>query len=90
MKGGTYHVKQKYKNNWTTDKRNPISIQEKTQVCAYCRVSTDSNKEQSSYLAQAEYYKNYIEQHKEWELVGIYADESSGTKLKIVRPSIKW
>ena len=61
----------------------------KTRVCAYCRVSTDSNKQQSSYLAQAEYYKNYIEQHKEWELVGIYADESSGTKLKIVMASIK-
>ena len=54
----------------------------KTRVCAYCRVSTDSNKQHSSYLAQAEYYKNYIEQRKEWELVGIYADESSGTKLK--------
>ena len=54
----------------------------KTRVCAYCRVSTDSSKQHSSYLAQAENYKNYIEQHKEWELVGIYADESSGTKLK--------
>ncbi len=51
-------------------------------VCAYCRVSTDSSKQHTSYLAQADYYTKYISEHSEWSLVDIYADESSGTKLK--------
>ena len=51
-------------------------------VCAYVRVSTDSTKQHSSYIAQAEYYKKYIKNHSGWEFIGIFADESSGTKVK--------
>ncbi|MGL4790505.1 MAG: recombinase family protein [Anaerotignaceae bacterium] len=57
-------------------------LQPKQRVCAYCRVSTDSTKQHTSYVAQAEYYKTYIENHHQWEFVGIFADEASGTKLK--------
>ncbi|MEG0361834.1 MAG: recombinase family protein [Longicatena sp.] len=57
-------------------------LRPKQRVCAYCRVSTDSTKQHTSYVAQAEYYKRYIENHADWELVGIFADESSGTKVK--------
>ena len=56
---------------------------QKKKVAAYCRVSTDSEEQQSSYDAQVDYYTNYINQKHEWELVSIYADEGlSGTSTK--------
>lgn len=47
----------------------------KTRVAAYCRVSTDSDEQATSYEAQVEHYTNYINGKPEWELAGIYADE---------------
>lgn len=57
-------------------------LRQKKRVCAYCRVSTDSTKQHTSFVAQTKYYKEYIESRAEWEFVGIFADESSGTKVK--------
>lgn len=55
----------------------------KTRVVAYCRVSTDSEEQASSYEAQIEHYSNYILKNNEWELAGIYADDGiSGTNTK--------
>ena len=52
-------------------------------VAAYCRVSTDQAEQLSSYEAQVNYYTNYINDHAEYELVKIYADEGlSGTSTK--------
>ena len=50
---------------------------------AYCRVSTDSEEQLTSYEAQVSYYKNYIKNKPEWEFIDIYADEGiSGTNTK--------
>ena len=50
-------------------------------VCAYCRVSTDSEEQQTSYRSQKTHYKALIEEHADWEFVDIYADEGiTGTK----------
>ncbi len=57
-------------------------LQPKLKVCAYCRVSTDSTKQHKSYIAQAKYYENFIKENNKWDFAGIYADESSGTKVK--------
>ncbi len=58
-------------------------LRPKKRVCAYCRVSTDSNKQHTSYVAQVEYYKSYIEKREDWEFIGIFADEArSGTQVK--------
>ncbi|MEA4903523.1 MAG: recombinase family protein [Petrimonas sp.] len=55
----------------------------KTRVCAYCRVSTDSTKQHTSYVAQTEYYQQYIQGRADWEYAGIFADEAkSATKVK--------
>ena len=55
----------------------------KKKVCAYCRVSTDSEKQHNSYISQMEYYKEYIGDKKDWEYAGIFADEAkTATKLK--------
>lgn len=58
-------------------------LRPKKRVCAYCRVSTDSTKQHTSYVAQVEYYKSYIRKREDWEFAGIFADEAkSGTKVK--------
>ena len=52
-------------------------------VCAYCRVSTDSEEQQTSYNSQIKYYTDKIKSNPDWEFVGIYADEGiSGTQVK--------
>lgn len=47
----------------------------KLRVAAYCRVSTDSEEQATSYEAQIEHYMEYIQKNPEWELAGIFADE---------------
>lgn len=44
-------------------------------MAAYCRVSTDQLEQLSSYEAQVNYYTNYIENHPDYNVAGIYADE---------------
>ena len=58
-------------------------LQLKKRVCAYCRVSTDSNEQKNSFSAQLTYYKSMIESQENWQFTEIYADEArSGTKLQ--------
>lgn len=55
----------------------------KTRVAAYCRVSTDSDEQETSYDAQIQHYTSYIESHPDWVLAGIYADDGiSGMNAK--------
>lgn len=55
----------------------------KLRVAAYCRVSTDSDEQATSYEAQIEHYTSYINGHPDWTLAGIYADDGiSGTNTK--------
>ena len=56
--------------------------QHKKRVAAYCRTSTDLDNQEDSYEMQMAYYTSFIEAHEEWEFVGIYADEKSGTKAE--------
>lgn len=44
-------------------------------VCAYCRVSTDSEEQQTSFESQKAFYTEYIQKHEGWIFAGIYADE---------------
>lgn len=55
----------------------------KLKIAAYCRVSTDSDEQATSYEAQVEHYKSFISRNDEWEFAGIYADDGiSGTNTK--------
>lgn len=47
----------------------------KKRVCAYCRVSTDTEEQLTSYETQVTYYENYIKSKPEYEFAGIFADE---------------
>jgi len=52
-------------------------------VCAYARVSTDSEEQATSYNAQVDYYTNFIKQKPNWIYVDTFADEGiSGTSTK--------
>ena len=44
-------------------------------VGAYCRVSTDHEDQINSFLAQMQYYSEYIRENERMKLVDIYADE---------------
>ncbi len=55
----------------------------KLRVAAYCRVSTDSDEQATSYEAQVEHYTEYIQKNPDWEFAGIYADDGiSDTNTK--------
>ncbi len=59
------------------------SAQKKLRVAAYCRVSTDSEEQETSYEAQVTHYTEYIQKNPEWVLAGIFADDGiSGTNTK--------
>ncbi len=52
-------------------------------VAVYVRVSTDDPRQTSSYELQKNHYTDLVNQHPNWKLVKIYADEGiSGTSLQ--------
>lgn len=64
---------------------NTVNREEKPKlkVAAYCRVSTDSDEQATSYDAQVEHYTNLIKKNDDWEFAGIFADDGiSGTNTK--------
>jgi len=65
---------------------NTVKKQEehpKLRVAAYCRVSTDSDEQETSYDAQVRHYTEFIQQHPDWNFAGIFADDGiSGTNVK--------
>ncbi len=64
-------------------RKNKDEERSKLRVAAYCRVSTDSDEQASSYDAQIEHYTSYTNGHPDWVLAGIYADDGiSGTNTK--------
>ena len=55
----------------------------KQRVAAYCRVSTDSEEQLTSYTAQKAYYTQKIGENPDWEMAGIFADRGiTGTSMK--------
>nr|WP_206762670.1 recombinase family protein [Mobilitalea sibirica] len=52
-------------------------------VAAYCRVSTETEEQNSSYEVQVAHYTEFIKKNNEWEFAGIFADDGiSGTNTK--------
>ena len=68
-------VKNVAQGTWVTvvDPR-PLSTV-KLRVAAYARVSSDSDDQINSYIAQVDFYTKYIASKENWEMVDIYADE---------------
>lgn len=59
------------------------SKKRKLRTAAYCRVSTDSKEQETSFDSQVIYYTDLIQKHENWTLAGIYADPAvSGTSRR--------
>lgn len=55
----------------------------KLRVAAYCRVSTDSEEQATSYDAQVKHYTEFIQNNEDWEFAEVFADDGiSGTNTK--------
>ena len=58
-----------------------VTEKSKLRVAAYCRVSTESDKQLESLDTQIKHYETYIKANPEWVFVGLYYDEGiTGTK----------
>ena len=55
---------------------------QKTRVAVYCRVSTDSEEQETSYEAQVSHYTEFIQSKPEWQMVEVYADATDIIGLK--------
>ena len=91
MQGDKEQLRQIYRREDTGEKTfipakpkiNPNERDRFFRVCAYCRVSTDNDEQLSSYELQQAHYKQLVQDHPNWDLRRIYADEGiSGTSLK--------
>lgn len=61
----------------------PQEEKPKLKVAAYCRVSTDSEEQATSYEAQIAHYTEYISKNPEWAMAGVFADDGiSGTDTR--------
>lgn len=60
----------------------PIGQTTVRKVAGYARVSTDHENQFTSYEAQVDYCTRYITDHADWQLVGVYTDEGTSTKLR--------
>ncbi len=68
------------KNQHTQLPLGSISLRK---VAAYARVSTNTDEQYTSYEAQVNYYKKFIQEKSDWEYINVYADEGiSGTNTK--------
>ena len=54
-------------------------------VAAYCRVSTDSEEQLTSYVNQKKFYTDMIARNTEWQFAGLYADAAVIIGLKAIR-----
>lgn len=66
---------------------NVATVASKEVVCAYTRVSTDSDEQETSFELQCDYYTKLINGRPDWDFGGVYADQGiSGTRAQH-RPS---
>ena len=50
-------------------------VERKKRVCAYARVSTDSEEQEGSLENQTAFFRDFIAAEPGWEFVGVYADQ---------------
>lgn len=90
-KSGREQLRQIYQQEYTGEKTfiparpkiNPNERDRFFRACAYCRVSTDNDEQLSSFELQRAHYRQLVQEHPNWELKHIFADQGiSGTSLK--------
>ena len=63
-----------------TPKSNTVIT--KKRVAAYCRVSTDTDEQATSYDEQISHYTERINNEPSWELAGIFTDDGISVKIQ--------
>ena len=90
-KSGSEQLRQFYQQEDASEKTyipakpkiNPNERDRFFRVCAYCRVSTDNDEQLSSFELQQAHYRQLAQDHPNWELRRVFADQGiSGTSLK--------
>ena len=66
-----------------------ITETRKRRTAGYARVSTDNDDQQSSYIAQVDYYTNYIQEREDWEFVSVFTDEGISATSTAKRDGFK-
>lgn len=56
----------------------PTKKVEKPRVCAYVRVSTDSDAQEDSFVFQSNYWQKRLENDESVEYIGLFSDEGIG------------
>ena len=51
------------------------AMKKKKRVAAYARVSTGSEEQETSLVAQRDYYEKFIQKNEEWLFVDVYYDD---------------
>jgi site-specific DNA recombinase len=60
-----------------------VPVTSKNRVAGYARVSTELESQEGSYELQCQHYTDYINEHEDWTLVKVYADEGkTGTSTR--------
>lgn len=83
MENRNKHKVQKILNSSGNGEKASIKRTKKYRVAAYCRVSTQSEKQETSFEMQVQVYTERILQNPKWVLADIYADKGiTGTEAK--------
>lgn len=59
----------------------PVELQH-LRVAAYCRVSTEQEKQDSSLELQQHYYRTLIDRNLNWENAGIFSEKATGLNIE--------
>ena len=64
-------------------RRQEQTVKGKLRVAAYCRVSTDDERQLGSFENQIEYFTRLIDDNVKYDFVKVYSDEGiSGTSIR--------
>ena len=67
----------------------PTTRKEKPRVCAYVRVSTDSEAQEDSFAFQSNYWQRRFESDESVEYIGLFSDEGIGGAFMKKRDGLK-
>lgn len=67
----------------------PTTRKEKPRVCAYVRVSTDSEAQEDSFAFQSNYWQKRFASDESVEYVGLFSDEGIGGAFMKKRDGLK-
>ena len=68
---------------------HPTNPNKKLKVCAYCRISSDKDEQETSLIEQITYYSDLIIDNENWEFAGIFADDGISGTSTIKREQFK-